>query len=510
MLSVSRIKPSVVFVALILVAVITRLVGLDSHGIWVDERVSFLISHGLKYDELQALPNGFEPKDLYGNYNMAGVVKATIEDNGNSLLFNWVLYFQTKLFGSSDWSLRFPSVVFAVLTILLGAKFANRVFGKDAALVTLLLLIVSPMLLRYSQEARPYSMAMYFSLLATYCFWNLCFFEVTGKTKRIYFIVLYGLAVGVSLLSHYLSVYVFLAHIVISLIFVRKGQIWLHLFIAALIPLSLMSYWMLNGGMEGSKNMNAINDYYTNMLATDANLAYNNGIEPASIGNLIKCSFNYITLELGLKLQKLTQIRNFLWLIIVPLGAVFYLYKMNNRFIQKQVMAFCILGIMPVFFSLLLSLKNGHTISFNMPYSSFGVVPVTILIGGALAYLVKSGVPGLVKFLSLPYLAAIVLSMYLVYLDYPDFRLPNKTREMVTKVEALPLTSQDTLMTPGVPIAKMAGLYLRAESAVVIVVDTSLPTFKAVLKRNNNEQIPFSVSDLKRHPYNLNSDNLYK
>lgn len=510
MLSVSRIKPSVVFVILILLAIITRFVAFDSHGIWVDERVSLLITHGLHYKELQNLPNGFQPNDLYGSYNMAGVLKATIEDNGNSLLFNWILYFQTKLFGINEWSLRLPSVIFGILTIILGAKFANRLFGRDAALATILLLIISPMLLRYSQDARPYAMAMYFSLLATYAFWNLTFFEVSDKKKQIYYIVLYGLSVSVSLLTHYLSVYVFLAHIIIALIFVRKGQSWLHLVISALIPMSLMSYWMMNGGMEGSKNMNAINEYYNNLLATDVNLAYENGVDATTISSLIKCTFNYIALELGLKLQKLTQIRNFLWLALVPIATIFYFYKTINRVKQKQVLAFSILGVMPIVFSILLSVKNGHTISFNVPYCNFSVVPVAILIGGGLAHVVKSELPGWLKFFTVPYLLAMILSMYLVYIDYPDYRLPNKTHEMVSKIETLSLTSKDTLILPSVPYAKVAGLYFSREAPLVIKVDSTLPRFKGVLKQSNNDTMPFSLSDLKLYPYNLDSKNLYK
>jgi 4-amino-4-deoxy-L-arabinose transferase-like glycosyltransferase len=84
------------------------------------------------------------------------------------------------LFGLSEFSLRFPSLIFSVASIpclfLLGKKIFNRRVGLYGALV----MSLSSFHLWYAQEARPYSLSVLLSILSTYYLYR---FIKEGKIK---------------------------------------------------------------------------------------------------------------------------------------------------------------------------------------------------------------------------------------------------------------------------------------------------------------------------------------
>jgi mannosyltransferase len=70
------------------------------------------------------------------------------------------------LVGSSEWALRVPSVLGAMLAVGLTVVVANRLFERRVALVSGLLLATSPFFVKWSQQARPYTMFVALCLLA--------------------------------------------------------------------------------------------------------------------------------------------------------------------------------------------------------------------------------------------------------------------------------------------------------------------------------------------------------
>lgn len=71
-----------------------------------------------------------------------------------------VLWVQVRLFGISEWSVRFPSVLFgaALVPVLYGA--AKELFDRRTAQVAAILVVPAPFLVWYSQEARMYALFM--------------------------------------------------------------------------------------------------------------------------------------------------------------------------------------------------------------------------------------------------------------------------------------------------------------------------------------------------------------
>ena len=70
------------------------------------------------------------------------------------------------LAGTSEWALRFPSVVGAMVSVGLLVVLANKLFDRRVALVSGLLLATSPFFVKWSQQARAYSMFVALCLIA--------------------------------------------------------------------------------------------------------------------------------------------------------------------------------------------------------------------------------------------------------------------------------------------------------------------------------------------------------
>lgn len=89
-------------------------------------------------------------------------------NNWNAPLYWIILHFWIKIFGMSEFSLRFPSLIFSFGTVILVYLLGKRLFGKQVGIVASVLVGLSPFHLWYAQEARDYSMALFFGTLSSF------------------------------------------------------------------------------------------------------------------------------------------------------------------------------------------------------------------------------------------------------------------------------------------------------------------------------------------------------
>jgi mannosyltransferase len=73
----------------------------------------------------------------------------------------------TLVAGTSEWALRFPSVVGSVLACTLMVLLGRRLFDRRVGLVSGLLLATSPFVVQWSQQARGYTFLLALAVLAT-------------------------------------------------------------------------------------------------------------------------------------------------------------------------------------------------------------------------------------------------------------------------------------------------------------------------------------------------------
>ncbi len=121
-------------------------------------------------------------------------------------LYYWILKIWTDFFGTTELAFRSLSVLFGASAISFAFLLTKRLFGRKAAWISLLFLIVSPMLIRYGQEARMYTLAATITIAATY----VLTFAVESKRKLPW--VLYGILVSLGMWAHYFTAVVWLAY----------------------------------------------------------------------------------------------------------------------------------------------------------------------------------------------------------------------------------------------------------------------------------------------------------
>ncbi|MBU9889020.1 MAG: glycosyltransferase family 39 protein [Candidatus Omnitrophica bacterium] len=90
----------------------------------------------------------------------------------NAPAYWFLMHFWTKIFGFSEFSLRFPSFIFSFLAVIFTYLLGSRLFDRKAGLVASLLIGLSPFHLWYAQEARDYSMVLFFGTASSYFFYR--------------------------------------------------------------------------------------------------------------------------------------------------------------------------------------------------------------------------------------------------------------------------------------------------------------------------------------------------
>ncbi len=163
---------------------------------------SAIVLHTIKKSSLW-LDEGFSAYII--KFNFFDIAKYTALDV-HPPLYYWTLKIWCMFFGRSELALRSLSLFFGCIAILFGYFFVKRLFNKRAAYVSLILLILSPMLVRYSQEARMYTMSVAIGVAATYIL------ALAYKSKKRKLWILYGVLVGAGMLTHYFTALIWLTH----------------------------------------------------------------------------------------------------------------------------------------------------------------------------------------------------------------------------------------------------------------------------------------------------------
>ena len=123
-------------VAVLAVAGAVGLARLDDQPLWYDEVASAWAS-SLSWVRLDAL---------------LGVTDANIGP------YYALLHLWRDVIGAADWTLRLPSVVGFVATVLLTARLGQRWLGPRAGLLPALFVAVHPFAVAYARDARPYAL----------------------------------------------------------------------------------------------------------------------------------------------------------------------------------------------------------------------------------------------------------------------------------------------------------------------------------------------------------------
>lgn len=136
---------SALLLAILLLGLFFRIYDLGKESLWLDEAVS------IKYAEL----------------NLSQIF---FRQGHTPPLYYIILHWWIRLFGISEFSVRFPSAIFGFISIFMIYKIGSQLFDMDVGKLSSLLMTFSLFHIQYSQEARTYSLSVLLTLLSIYFF----------------------------------------------------------------------------------------------------------------------------------------------------------------------------------------------------------------------------------------------------------------------------------------------------------------------------------------------------
>jgi 4-amino-4-deoxy-L-arabinose transferase-like glycosyltransferase len=422
-----------------------RIHNLDKHGIFLDEKATILISQGMALEGNSQKncfytvgKNTFTPKEFWADKNLDDYYDSIRRsDIGNSPFYYFVLHNWIKVFGIYDYSIRFLSVIFSCLLIVLLYFFITEHF-KDIklALLACFLMAIEPFFIAISQQTRNYSMSFFLTLLATHIFLKIIKNEENDiKSLRLYWF--YGILCALCLLSHFLTATVFMVHGMYVLLFVRKSRPWVLLPLSLVIGALAFSYWITSGG--GDYTFQTLN-YQAKIYYAQAHLNPNphaGYIDPATVENVTKKAlpiFTDLFIASNNILANIVGKKNFLVALFITIFSVFSLWKFKKSeqrrwlsfiiginilgyfiystakwqyleivngvlllylFVEywrdtkqgiekQQLWLLLFLTFIPTIFLIIMTFKNGHTFGLTQRYSGFSFPYSTIFLSIAL------------------------------------------------------------------------------------------------------------------------------
>lgn len=332
-----------------------RVYQIGEHGLAGDEKYSLFVSQFVSYEgnnqknSVRKPDNPyFTPKEFWSEKGISDFFDSIARiDTGNGAFYTFLLHYWSKLVGVEDGNLRFLSLIFNLLTIVLLFIFVEKHFKSvNLALLAALLATISPFYIAFSQVARNYAIQFFFSLLSTHLF-LLIIEKIKEKRNPLLLIILYGLAALITELCHISTFPLFMIHGLFLLIYYRKISFLGAFTLAMIIPFIGVWAWLKSDGGKW------LVDYVSNSVKVYNEMAKNNPeefLKVATIPNIIKQSWhiiscNFITLE-GLYL-KIIGLKNTFFIIFSAFLACFISFFIRND--KIKIIAICLL-IIAVYF----------------------------------------------------------------------------------------------------------------------------------------------------------------
>ena len=160
--------------------------------------------------------------DEYGSWwivsapTWSEVTERALKTQGQSPFYYVLVKFFTNFLGEGPFQLRLPSVIFGIASLALVYPIAMRTFQhRQVALTAVVVFSLSERLIWYSQNARPYALALLLTML------SFLFFHSTAHAKSISHKIGYVLATSLLIYAHF--VFCFIAIIQVIYLIFTKG-----------------------------------------------------------------------------------------------------------------------------------------------------------------------------------------------------------------------------------------------------------------------------------------------
>ncbi|WP_254448610.1 glycosyltransferase family 39 protein [Spirosoma rhododendri] len=439
------VPPSIILLLLIALAFGLRVYKSGVHGIYLDEKLTLVCTQGVVYEgsnqhDVFFTPGKtyFTPAEFWKPKTLTDYNEAIIRsDISNSPAYTAMLSAWIDAFGISDFSIRFPSVLFSTFIVILIYVLARRYLKSEPlALLCAFLAAIEPFFIAYSHMARSYCTTISMSLLATYLF--LCILDRRAEGKQpIGLYIGYGLAFALTMLGHYLGALVFVCHGLYMLLYVRDWRTYVGLLITGVTAfLAILPWFVIGGGKYVFMTMAYQAQFYKKLADTNP---FNNGfglILPTTIINVFR-RMELIVADLFMLSNGVTGetlgFRNLLVATVLGIAATAFVYQSERRsatpsWVKVAVPLLLVVGysvytthsprllvaaalplfvlmayravrsfgqslerrflvlmglltIVPTLFIVVMAFRNGHTYGITQRYTSFSFPYAIVLVG---------------------------------------------------------------------------------------------------------------------------------
>jgi len=241
-------------IAFLVVGFLLRINNLYGRSLWTDEFFTLFQSSGHGVDIKVALDNlsSAQASKLLKAGEFKKFLKfdshKTIKDVNSSLfntdthppLYFWIMYFWRRLFGDSIFILRFFSVLMGILSIFLAYKVGYYLFSRDIAKFCALYVSICAFSVRYSQEARSYSLIMVLGLLTS------LFILRMENSDNNFDAVAYAVFNSLGFYTHYFYIFISVAQFAyFTAVHHRDTPVIRRFYLAFLCSLLLFSPWFI-------------------------------------------------------------------------------------------------------------------------------------------------------------------------------------------------------------------------------------------------------------------------
>ncbi len=177
----------------------------------------------------------------------SGIIEYSLIDP-NGPFYTMLLKIWMQLFGLSEGSIRFLSVVFHLGSVVMLFYFAKRFFNKQIAVFALVFFTLSNANTYYAQEARNYSLIVLLVMASFFLFLELL------KKTNISLLISYIVVNTLLLYTHLIPILIFPAQFLVMVLhFRKKPQQSLPILAGQIIPLLLLSLWFFQNQWFGGR-----------------------------------------------------------------------------------------------------------------------------------------------------------------------------------------------------------------------------------------------------------------
>ncbi|NMB57331.1 hypothetical protein GYA19_05365 [Candidatus Beckwithbacteria bacterium] len=193
-----RLQNNLIIISILIFAFLIRLIALNQ-SLWLDEAI-----------QAWAIQT----------YSFKNLVFEYLKADFNPPLSHILTFVFVKFFGDNEIVLRLPSVLAGVGVVFFSYKILNFILAKhknvDLIYFGILLVSLAPLLIFYSQEARPYSLAVFFSTWSMYEFLQIM---ILKNRLLIVHALKYFFATSLMFWSHYVAWFIWPTQLLLLCLF---------------------------------------------------------------------------------------------------------------------------------------------------------------------------------------------------------------------------------------------------------------------------------------------------